>query len=603
MTSHRVVKTDVLIIGTEGAGARAAIEAAEADCEVIAITKSAIGKSGATLTADADIDVDSNSCIDIFGLPGDRRDSPEHFFEDMVVEGDYTNNQRLVEIHVNEAPQRVKELVDWGARIDRLTHAPGHRYPRGIWIPGTEYRRVLTRQLKKRTGPKAKLFQNFMVTDLMTDEDRVVGAVGIDLATGEFVVIQAKATILCTGGAMRMYKFTTAPEELTGDGLAAAYRVGAELVDMEFPMFLPYCVVGPQAVQGVDYTYLLSAYIDVQALNWAGERYMRKLDPEHFEKTTRDVNSVGAMIEVAEGRGSPNGGTYLSLAHLPKNVLDHAMREALPSNIANYKYGGFDMRQYLGDLSETAVETAPACHFWNGGIVIDEWCRTTVPGLWAAGETTGAIHGANRLSGNALTDTQVWGPRAGIDASRAAKDDGHGRLDESQIAELKEKVFQFLGRKGDSPIEMRNRIRELSHLQAGPVRYDEDSLQSAIDEVTEMKKLWNELGTRSSNPVFNQEWIEAIQNENLLTCLELVLRASKLRKESRGAAYRVDFPKTNDGQWIKNIVVKRDGDQVHIDVRPVVVTSLTPPTGFRSYGQKYHFEAEKGSNGAGNGHA
>lgn len=602
MPDDAAVKTDVLIIGTEGAGARAAIEAAEADCEIIAVTKSAIGKSGATLTADADIDVDSRSCIDMFGLPGDRRDSPEHFFEDMIVEGDYTANQRLVDIHVTEAPQRTKELVDWGARIDRLTHAPGHRYPRGIWIPGTEYRRVLTRQLKRRTGPKSQLFQNFMVTDLLTDEGRVIGAVGIDLTTGGFVVIQAKATILCAGGAMRMYKFTTAPEELTGEGLAAAYRVGAELVDMEFPMFLPYIVVGPEAVQGVDYTYLLSAYIDVQALNWAGERYMRKLDPERIEKATRDVNSVGAMIEVLEGRGSPNQGTFLSLTHLPKNVLDHAMREVLPSNIANYKYGGFDMREYLGDLSENAVETAPACHFWNGGILIDEWCRTTVPGLWAAGEITGPIHGANRLSGNALTDTQVWGPRAGIDASRAARENGHGRVDASQVAELKQRVFQFLGRKGDGPIEMRNRIREVAHLRAGPVRYDEDSIQSAIDEVDNMKKSWTELGTRSSDPVFNQEWIEAVQNENLLTCLELVLRTSKLRRESRGAAYRVDFPETNDDEWVKNIVVKKEGEEADTEIRDVVVTSLEPPKGFRPYGYKHHFEVDKTASRAGSAH-
>lgn len=595
MTDETLIKTDVLIIGTEGAGARAAIEAAEAGCDVTVVTKSAIGKSGATLTADADIDVDSRSCIEVFDLPGDRGDSPEHFFEDMVVEGDYMNDQRLVEIHVNEAPQRTKELVDWGARIDRLTHAPGHRYPRGIWIPGTEYRRVLTRQVKKRTGPNAKLYQNFMVTDLLTDEGRVIGAIGLDLAAGEFVVIQAKSTILCAGGAMRMYKFTTAPEELTGDGLAAAYRVGAELVDMEFPMFLPYIVVGPQAVQGVDYTYLLSAYLDVQALNGTGERYMRKLDPERFEKATRDVNSVGAMIEVIEGRGSPNQGTFLSLAHLPKNVLDFAMREALPSNIANYKYGGFNMRDYLGDLGENAVETAPACHFWNGGIVIDEWCRTTVEGLWAAGEIAGPIHGANRLSGNALTDTQVWGPRAGIDASRAAKENAHGRVDPSQVGELKEKVSRFLGQQGESPIEMRNRIRDIAHLQAGPVRYDEESLDRAIDEVEEMKKAWSGLGTRSNDPIFNQEWIEAIQNENLLTCLELVLRAGKRRTESRGAAYRVDFPETNDDEWVKNIVVKKNGEQPDVEVRPVTVTSLTPPKGFRPYGYKHHFEEEKPS--------
>lgn len=577
--------TDVLVIGSEGAGARAAIEAADSGVEVLCVTKSAIGKSGATLTADADIDVDSRACIDVFGLPGDKRDSEEAFFEDMVVEGDYTNNQRLVEIHVREAAQRTKEIVDWGARIDRLTHAPGHRYPRGIWIPGIEFRRVLTREIKKRN---IGLIQNFMATDFLKDGDRVVGAVGLDLAKGQFAVIEAKATILCAGGAMRMYEHTTAPEELTGDGLAAAYRAGAELADMEFPMFLPYILIAPTAMDGVDYTYLLSAYLEAYALNRAGERYMAKWDPVRYERTTRDVNSVAAMVEVIEGRGSPNGGTYLSLTHLPKDVLDFAMREWLPSNVANYKYGGFDMHEFLGDLSENAVETAPACHFWNGGIVIDEWCRTTVPGLWAAGEGTGLIMGANRLSGNALTMTQVWGPRAAIDAVRAVKQDGRGRVDQEQLGELRSKVYGFLGRKGENPIELRGRIRRLAHLRAGPVRDDEESLSDGIAQVEQMKQEWEALGTRDAGPVFNQEWIEALQNENLLTCLELVLRSSLVRKESRGAAYRRDFPQTNNRDWLKNLVVRRGADGVDLEVRPIVVTSMTPPTDIRPYGQKLH---------------
>ena len=585
MPEDEYLKTDVLVIGSEGAGARAAIEAVEQGLDVVCVTKSTIGKSGATLTADADIDVDSRACIEVFGLPGDKRDSEEAFFEDMIVEGDFTNDQRLVEVHVREAARRTKELVDWGARIDRLTHAPGHRYPRGIWIPGIEFRRVLTREVKKRG---IGLRQNFMVTDFLKDGDRVVGAVGLDLVSGGFTVIEAKATVLCAGGAMRMYEHTTAPEELTGDGLAAAYRAGCELADMEFPMFLPYIMIAPKAMDGVDYTYLLSAYLESYALNRLGERYMGKWDPVRFERTTRDVNSVGAMVEVIEGRGSPNGGTFLSLAHLPKNVLDFAMKEWLPANVADYKYGGFDMREWLPDLTENAIETAPACHFRNGGIVIDEWCRTTVAGLWAAGEGTALVHGANRLSGNALTMTQVFGPRAGIDASTSAQQNGHGRLDREQVGELRQKVFQFLGRRGGNPIEQRNRIRRLAHLRAGPVRDDEEGLLDAVKQTEQMKKEWPDLGTRVADPVFNQEWIEAIQNENLLTCLELVLRSSILRKESRGAAYRRDFPETNDRDWVRNIVVRQSEPTPHIEVRPVHVTSLTPPAGIRPYGQKVH---------------
>lgn len=587
---------DVLIVGTEGAGARAVIEAADLGCDVIVVTKSVIGKSGATLTADGDIDVDSRACVDIFGLPGDRRDSEEAFFEDMIVEGDYTNNQRLVEIHVNEAAQRTKEIVDWGARIDRLTHAPGHRYPRGIWMPGMEFRRVLSREVRKR---KCRLLQQFMVVDLLTENGRVIGCAGIDHTTGNFVVIRAKATILCTGGAMRMYEHTTAPEELTGDGLAVAYRVGAELADMEFPMFLPYCLVKPPAVDGVDYTYLLSAYLETHALNRLGERYMEKWDLEFKERTTRDVNSIAAMIEVVEGRGSANAGTYLSFNHFPPNVLDFAMKEGLPKNVSNYKYGGFNMRTFLGDLSVTAPETAPACHFWNGGLVIDEWCRTTVEGLWAAGEGTALIHGANRLSGNAITMTQVWGPRAGKSAAKYAQENSHGKIDLEQVSGIRNRVYQFLGRSGENPIGLRTRLRRLAHLSAGPVRESDQTLSDALADIATMRSEWAELGTRTSDTTFNQEWIECIQIENMLQCLELVVGASQIRTESRGAAFRRDHPSTNYKDWTKNIIVKKVDDKPKFEFRPVVKTSLSPPTDIRRYGLKYHpDEIKKNSEGS-----
>ena len=593
MTTEDVMLTcDVLVIGTEGAGARAAIAAADEGLDVLCVSKSVVGKSGATLTADADVDVDSRACLEVFGLPGDKRDSEEAFFEDMIVEGDYTNDQRLVEVHVSEAAQRIKDLVDSGARIDRLTQAPGHRFPRGIWIPGTEISRVLTRECRKRP---IRLIQNCMVTDFMTDGERVVGAAGVDRGTGQFTCIQAKSTVLCTGGAMRLYQHTTAPEELTGDGLAAAFRVGAALTDMEFPMFLPYVLICPPIMDGVDWTYNVSAYLEAFAFNRRGERYMAKWDPERLERTTRDVNSVAAMIEVLDGRGSPNGGTYLSLTHFPRNVLDFAMREWLPHSLADYKYGGFDMHQ-LGDLSEIAVETAPACHFWNGGVVIDEWCRTTVPGLWAAGEGTAGIHGANRLSGNALTQTQVWGVRAGVDAAKMARETSHGRLDPEQLGILKNKVFRFLGHKGGQPRDLRDRIRQLAQLYAGPVRTDSSTLNEALRQVEEMKVESEDLGTRSGDGAYNAEWIEDIQIENLLACLELVLRASEIREESRGAAFRRDFPETNDRDWVKNIVLRRQEGAVDAKVLPVAVTSLTPPSGIRPYGQKRHLAgSENGS--------
>ncbi|MFQ5693154.1 MAG: FAD-binding protein, partial [Nitrospinota bacterium] len=338
-----VVRTDVLIAGSEGAGARAAIAAHDAGASVTVVTKGFVGKSGATLTADADIDVDSRTCMKLFNLPGHPDDSVQVFFEDMVREGDWIGNQRLIQIHCEEAGPRVKDLVDWGIRIERLTHAPGHRYPRGIWIEGPEFARVLTQEIQKRPG--IRLIETFMLTDLLTRDGRCVGAIGLDYRHGKVIAVEASAVVLCTGGAMRMYRYTTAPEELTGDGMAAAYRAGAELMDMEFPMFLPYILIKPDAVNSIDFPYLLSAYLDAKALNRMGQEYMVKWDRLRMAWSTRDVNAIAQMMEVLEGRGSPNDGTYLSIKHIPKNILDRSS-EWLPKMISKWRYGAFKMKEF-----------------------------------------------------------------------------------------------------------------------------------------------------------------------------------------------------------------------------------------------------------------
>jgi len=570
-----VIRTDVLIAGTEGAGARAAISAHDAGASVTCVTKGFVGKSGATLTADADIDVDSRTCIKLFNLPGHPDDSVQTFFEDMVHEGDWINNQRLVEVHAEEAGPRIKDLVDWGIRIERLTHAPGHRYPRGIWIEGPEFARVLTQEIKKRPG--IQLVETFMLTDILTSGGRCVGAIGLDYRRGKIIAFEASAVILCTGGAMRMYRYTTAPEELTGDGLAAAYRAGAELQDMEFPMFLPYILIKPDAVNSIDFPYLLAHFLDAKALNRAGQEYMIKWDRLRMTKSTRDVNAIAQMMEVLEGRGSPNDGTYLSLKHIPRNILERGS-QWLPKMIAKWRYGAFKMKEFLPDLSQDAIECAPACHFWNGGIKITEDCETNLPGLYAAGEGTAGTHGSNRVSGNALTMTQVLGPRAGEATAKFVKEHGRAEVDAEQAAVFAEKIRAPLNRKsGASPIEIRKETRRLSHLYLNAVR-DGDNLKSTLERVEELQE--QEKTVRTKNPdlrQYNMEWIEALQTENLLTVMEMVGKASLMREESRGAMFRRDFNDTDGVNWLKNIIVYQEGEQMNFRTEPVVVTTMELP--------------------------
>jgi succinate dehydrogenase/fumarate reductase flavoprotein subunit len=582
--ADEILITDILVVGSEGAGARAVLEASRHDLNIIVATKGVIGKSGATLTADADIDVDSRSCIELFGLPGDPNDSPEKFAEDMVKEAEYINNQDLVKIHCEEAPERVRELVDWGARIDKLTHAPGHTYPRGIWIPGTEFPRVLVKEIKKRDN--IKVIDNFMVTDILLNDGRAAGACGIDINTGKFYVIKSKAVVLCTGGAMRIYPHTTAPEELTGDGLAMAYRAGAELIDMEFPMFLPYTLIKPDSLNGVDFSYLLSAYLETHALNRLGERYMKDWDPVRMERSTRDVNSIAAMVQVLDGKGSPNNGTYLSLRHLPKNLLEFSA-EWFPSNIANWRYGGFNMKEFLPDLTQDALETAPASHFWNGGIKINEKCETNIPGLYAAGEGTGSIMGANRVSGNALTMTQVWGHRAGAFAAQYVKEAGDVAIDTDQVAEIKKSLFEPLNRdSGPNAVETRLELQQLAWMKVGVVR-ERKGLEEALSKLEEMAKdVEPKLAVKTKTRIYNREWIEAIQIKNIIQVMQLVAQASLAREESRGALYRRDFPKTDNVNWLKNITVQKDGDKTRLTITDVDLKYFKPARVIRDYGLK-----------------
>lgn len=583
-TENQVLSCDILVIGSEGAGARAALEAADQGMDVLVVTKGVIGRSGATLTADADIDVDSRSCTEIFGFNGDMNDSPEEFAKDMAKESEYISDQDLVKIHCEEAPQRIKEMADWGAKIHKLTQAPGHRYPRGLWMPGTEFPKVFAKEFKKRD--RVSIMDNFMATDLLKKEGRVIGACGIHILEGKFYVIQAKAVIICTGGAMRIYPHTTAPEELTGDGMAMAFRAGAQMVDMEFPMFLPYTLIQPKSLDGVDFTYSLSAYTEAYALNRTGERYMKHWDPERMERSTRDVNSIAAMMQVLDGKGSPNNGTYISLTHIPENLINESAKW-FPPNMANWRYGGFNMKDFLPDLTKNAVETSPASHFWNGGIRINEYCETGVPGLYAAGEGTGSIMGANRVSGNALTMTQVWGYRAGHYASEYAKHVDLCQPDSAEVDAYRETLLQPLSRQdGVDAVTLRSELQQLAWTKIGVVRNGRD-LTEAISELENVKtNLLGNLSVGNKGRLCNREWMEAVQLRNIVLIMEMVARASVTRTESRGALYRRDFPATDNISWVKNIVLSNHDGKIDITMKPANTKYNQPKSEIRKYGRK-----------------
>jgi succinate dehydrogenase/fumarate reductase flavoprotein subunit len=579
---ERVAETDVLVVGSGGAGCCAAIEATKHDVSVTLVTKGLLGRSGATLTGDADFDVDSKSLHDLFGFQGtDPNDNKDKFFEDMVKGGKYLNDQRLVEVHVKEAPERFKDFVDWGIKPRYVLRSSGHSYPRGVVIPGTDYQRILDRETK---AAGVEIIEETMITDILTDKGAVAGAIALNIRTGDITVYKAKSVVLATGGLMRIYPITTAPEELTGDGYAMAYRAGAELINMEFPMFLPGCFVWPPALRGIDFPFLVSTERELRGwlLNKYGERFMQRWDPVNMECTTRDIASVAMTIEILEDRGSPHGGVYVSLKHLPDNLIEYAGEWAIWYK--GFKYGNFDLKKLLPDLKRYAMEAVPASHFTNGGIKINEKCETNIKGLYAAGEVTGGVHGANRLSGNAFTEFAVFGVRAGRYAAEHAKKASLVTVNEKQVESLKKEILKPLEKKEKlKPIELRERIQKLSLEKLGPVRNNE-GLTSAMKDIDDLKQKTEQMGTACKDRRYNKEWVEAIQVKNMTLMLEIINRAALMRTESRGAHYRRDFPNTDNVNWLKNIIIKQVAGKMHFTSNPIIITKLTPPKEIFPYG-------------------
>lgn len=571
---RKVFETDVLIVGSGGAGSRAAIEMSRKGLKPLITTKGRFTRCGATVTADMDIDLPSRDAKEMFGLDGDVADTPEAFAQDMFIEGKYMNDEDVVLAHCHNAAKYIKELVDWGMRIDGFVQEPGHRYPRGIVSTG----RSMMEALKRGTrGCKIEWCEDTMVTNLLIRDGRVVGAVGINIRTGEFVVFKAKAVILATGGAMRLYPITTAPEELTGDGMFMAYQAGAELVDMEFPLFLPACLYWPESMKGVDFPYIFSSSLGGWWLNQFGVRFMEKWDPVRMEMgTTRDVASIAMAMEALQGRGGPHGGIYASLKHIPNEILEYSA-EQMPW-WRNFVYGKFNLIEFNMDPRKVAYEVGPAAHYWNGGIRINSKGETKVPGLYAAGEVQGGTMGANRLSGNAVTECLVFGALAGGNAADYAKSAPLPEIDQSQVDKFYEEVYEPLNRKdGSDTYEMRSKMQDTAFKYVGPIR-QESGLNACIEEIEKMKKddLPN-LATKSKAKVCNREWVAALENRAMLQVLEIIARASLMRKESRGAMYRQDYTGTDNKDWLKNIIVRNEGGQVSLEARPVVTTIIMLP--------------------------
>lgn len=569
-----IIATDVLIVGGGGAGLRAAVEAAERNVSVLLMSKGKAGRSGATLLAGADLTLDGRSLHE-YGFPGAPNDTPEKWMNDIVTQGFYLNNQRLVEIYVRDAAKRVKELLDWGLKVLASEQ-------RAIDTSGESIASVLLRRAKE-SG--VEIVDDVMLVDLLLSEGRVAGALGLNLKTGETMVFRSKAVVLATGGWHKAYDPNAGSRELSGDGVAAAYRAGAYLANMEFVTFCCDIMYWPPKWRGNLFTYILHSLAGGRLLNSKGEDFLRKYDPVIVKYgTSTEWNkcfvSIASALEVREGRGSPHGGVYYEIGDTPWE--DYERR--VTGFYRNWRYKGIDFSELARMLRDRVpVEVGPAAEYFEGGIVVDERMRTNIRGLFAAGECATGIFGANRVAA-ATTEMLVEGAIAGGEAAEYAKKVGMPEIDERQVRKLEERIHGPLKREeGIKPVELRKRIQRLAHEKLGPVR-ERRSLEDFIQflEVVRKRDL-PKLYTVSKSEKYNKEWIEALELENIVVLLEISARSALMRNESRGVHYRIDHAYTDNDNWLREIIVRRVGDEAEFTTKPVTITRMQPPTGIVPY--------------------
>jgi succinate dehydrogenase / fumarate reductase flavoprotein subunit len=560
---YRAIETDVLVIGNGGAGLRAAIEASRANVEVLIVARTILGKAHTTM---------AEGGINAALANRDPTDSIEDHFKDTIVEGAFLNDQRLVEILVNEVPERVYDLEEFGAVFDRtkdgkIAQRPfgGQSHSRTCYVgdeTGHEMTMALVEEVRRRDIP---YMDEVMITRLLTSDSRCVGAFGIEMRTGEYIVFKAKATILATGGAGRVYKVTSNPEEATGDGYAIAYDIGAELMDMEQVQFHPTGMIFPESAKGILVTEAVRGEGGLLK-NINGERFMERYNPSQMELSPRDVVARSIYSEVQAGRGTPRGGVYLDISYKDR---DHILRK-LPRMVKQFKSFA-DL-----DVTKQPMEVAPTAHHFMGGVKIrvEDNRSTTVEGLYLAGETEAGVHGGNRLGGNALAETQVFGARAGMHAAGCAKKTPRPKLDRNQVEGEAARLDSSF-REGKKPQVLREQIRGMMWRYVGIVR-NRDDLLFALSEVERFRKAMPGLGV-SGGKKYNPEWYDAIVLPHMLLVCEAVIRSALAREESRGAHFRSDFSKRDDLNWFVNIGLKKgNAGQMEVSASPIQAIRMKP---------------------------
>ena len=536
----KTISTDVLIIGSGGAGSRAAIEVDNAGLKATIVSKGLSFRSGCTGMAEGGYNA-------VFKAV-DKDDSIDAHIFDTLKGGSYLNDKKLVEILVNESPKRLIDLENYGALFDRqesgeIDQRPfgGQSFRRTCYQgdrTGAELMNALKEEIIKRD---IECIEEVMITSLVTDDDEVIGATGLNLKDSSLIYFKAKSTILASGGAGQLYPVTSNTFQKNGDGYAISYRAGADLVDMEQVQFHPTGMVSPKSKRGVLVTEAVRAEGGI-LLNSEGERFMSRYAPEKMELATRDVVARSIYQEIIEGRGTENGGVYLDISHLDDDYID----ETLETMVLQFENIGMDIKS-------GPIEVAPTAHHFMGGLKINTDASTSLKNLFGAGEVCGGVHGANRLGGNALADTQVFGKIAGESASKACKNTELKTNDE-QVNQEASRIDSLIKKGSIKPKEFKDNIKNLMWENVAIVR-DEKTLNEALKQLLEMQNDLDNLDV-GDNTQYNTDLVTALEVINMVEICILIVKSAILRRESRGAHFRSDFPESID-EWKKSIIINK----------------------------------------------
>lgn len=587
MTKYVTHEHDVIVIGAGGAGLRAAIEASAQGLSVGLVCKSLLGKAH-TVMAEGGV---AAALANV-----DAQDNWQTHFRDTMNGGKMLNNWRMAQLHAQEAADRVYELERWGAVFDRTRQGTilqrafgGHTWKRLCHVgdrTGLEMIRTLQDQ---GVHQGLSVYMECTVTRLLKDGDRISGAFGYWRADGSYVLFKTKAVVLATGGVGRSFPVTSNSWEYTGDGQALAYEAGADLIDMEFVQFHPTGMVWPPGVRGLLVTEGVRGEGGILR-NSKGERFMFKYLPESTrndyaatedearqwvdaavtggktearrppELSTRDNVARSIYTEVKEGRGSPHGGVFLDISYMDSERV----KKKLPSMYHQFK----ELADV--DITQQPMEVGPTMHYIMGGIRVDaDTAQTRVPGLFAAGEVAGGMHGANRLGGNSLSDLLVFGRRAGMGASEYVKAlSSKPEISESEITAAEEEMEAPFSRPdGKNPYELQRKLHEIMNTNVGIFRIEKE-MELAVQQLEELKQEVKQVGIRGTKS-YNPGWHMCRDLHNMLICSEAIARSALSRRESRGAHSRLDYPDTAKELGQDNTSISRDGQVMKLEKTPL----------------------------------